>query len=416
MKIKKTIESNNITSKSELDNVGVPKYIAVLDGVRALAIVMVVWFHFWQQSWLSPYITLPSFVVNYLGIKEFNLYGFVACGYIFVDLMILLSAICNFYPYARSILLQEPWPDAMTFYKKRCLRILPSYVFAVILMVILANANHKYEDVFTMFKDLFVNLFFLKTFSREWMATSQVNGVLWTVQIEFLYYLLMPWLAKLFRKNAYLMCGSLWGCSIIAAAIFQTVANDKIMYLNNNMLTYASLYANGFLLCIFYIKSKQSVVNDKYSRMATRMVSIVVFLLCLWILNNMIHNLQSAQQLQRMQIALRFPMGIVFSIMVYALMQAGSLVEKMMSNVVFKFICGISYNLYIWHQYLAVKLKEYHIPFFEGDTPPNMLGDKAWCWKYQTLCIVVAVAVATLVTYVLEKPIVRKCGKAINIK
>lgn len=37
--------------------------------------------------------------------------------------------ILQFYPYARSIVLGEDWPDTKTFYRKRAARILPSYYF-----------------------------------------------------------------------------------------------------------------------------------------------------------------------------------------------------------------------------------------------------------------------------------------------
>lgn len=76
--------------------------IGVLDGIRAIAIGMVVWFHFWQQTWLTPYLRIPTEYTKYIGITEINLAGWVRYGFIFVDMMILLSAFCNFYPYARS--------------------------------------------------------------------------------------------------------------------------------------------------------------------------------------------------------------------------------------------------------------------------------------------------------------------------
>ena len=84
--------------------------IGVLDGIRAIAIGMVVWFHFWQQTWLTPYLRIPTEYTKYIGITEINLAGWVRYGFIFVDMMILLSEFCNFYPYARSIVLGEDWP------------------------------------------------------------------------------------------------------------------------------------------------------------------------------------------------------------------------------------------------------------------------------------------------------------------
>ena len=69
------------------------------------------------------------------------------------------------------------------------------------------------------------------------------------------------------------------------------------------------------------------------------------------------------------------------------------------------FVSGISYNLYIWHQYIAVKLKEHRIPYWEGETPPNQIGDRSWMWKYQLLIIAVSLLVAIIMTYGFEKPV-----------
>ena len=71
------------------------------------------------------------------------------------------------------------------------------------------------------------------------------------------------------------------------------------------------------------------------------------------------------------------------------------------------FLAGISFNMYIWHQYIAVKLKEFRIPYWEGSVPPNQLGDKVWMWKYQILCIAVSLVVAVAMTYLVEKPLTK---------
>lgn len=72
-----------------------------------------------------------------------------------------------------------------------------------------------------------------------------------------------------------------------------------------------------------------------------------------------------------------------------------------------KFLAGISFNLYICHQYIAVKLKEFRIPNWEGEELPNMTGDVAWQWKYTILCLVFSIAAAVFMTYVVERPAAR---------
>ena len=89
--------------------------IGVLDGIRAIAIGMVVWFHFWQQTWLTPYLRIPTEYTKYIGLTEINLAGWVRYGFVFVDMMILLKegskniAFLLFYADDRSVFLYFTW-------------------------------------------------------------------------------------------------------------------------------------------------------------------------------------------------------------------------------------------------------------------------------------------------------------------
>ena len=65
--------------------------IDILDGIRAIAVLIVVWFHFWQQSWLMPIA------------GDFNIDWIPRNGALLVDMLILLSGFCLFLPYAKSM-------------------------------------------------------------------------------------------------------------------------------------------------------------------------------------------------------------------------------------------------------------------------------------------------------------------------
>ena len=174
------------------------KHIDVLDGVRALAIFIVAWYHIWQISWKSAY-----FDFSWLGIERFqgmDATWFVRYGFEMVDLMLLLSGFCLFLPYARSMVYATKEPDIKKFYKKRVARIIPSYYFAIIVALIVANVNGEYATSADMRKDLIPHLFFVHTYFKESYIWSHLNGVLWTLAIEVQFYLLFPWIAKLFKK------------------------------------------------------------------------------------------------------------------------------------------------------------------------------------------------------------------------
>ena len=81
--------------------------IPELDGLRVLLVFIVSWYHFWQQSWLTPYV------------GNYSLDFLVRSGYMPVDGTILLSGFLLFLPYARSIVLGENVPDRRWFYRRR---------------------------------------------------------------------------------------------------------------------------------------------------------------------------------------------------------------------------------------------------------------------------------------------------------
>ena len=56
-------------------------YIGVLDGIRVIAILIVLWFHYWQQTWLMPYYPVPH-LKQWFGIAAIDLNMFRRCGYL----------------------------------------------------------------------------------------------------------------------------------------------------------------------------------------------------------------------------------------------------------------------------------------------------------------------------------------------
>ena len=81
----------------------------MLDGLRGLAIALVVWYHAW--------------LVSGQGLAGIN---FVAeAGFLGVDLFFFISGFCIFYPYARSMRDGRPAPTKRRFFSRRALKILP---------------------------------------------------------------------------------------------------------------------------------------------------------------------------------------------------------------------------------------------------------------------------------------------------
>ena len=123
-----------------------------------------------------------------------------------------------------------------------------------------------------------------------------------------------------------------------------------------------------------------------------------------------------ASNVQNWQLNNRILLSFLFTAFVLSTLLASRIYQKLFNNKLMKFIAVISFNLYIYHQFIAVKLKELRIPYYTGDTPPNILGDKNWQLRYTILCILISLGIAVIITYFVEKPIAKWVRKKYAIK
>ena len=366
-------------------------HIKVLDGIRALAIIIIVWYHFWQQSWIMP-------IIGSVNLEFIPRYGFL-----FVDMLILLSGFCLFLPYARSMAYKEKMPDTKKFYINRIARIIPSYLVSMIISIIfIIILSTKINPLFFI-KDTITHLSFTHNLFIDTLKNTNYMTVLWTVGVEMQFYLVFPYLAKKFMKNPVIVYLIMLIIGLTSTLIMKHLVNDtNSVFYANHFLTFIPVFANGMLASLLYVKytknKKRNIIKD--------IVFMVVSILCIVIYKYVCMTIgPSHYDIQLWQINNRFFLSILFSVFFISTIMSYKLYRFLFENKLMKFIAIISFNLYIYHQFIAVKLKEFRIPFWEGDTPPNMLSDTKWQWTYFILCIVISVVVALIMTYGVEKPI-----------
>ena len=158
--------------------------IPELNGLRVLLVFIVSWYHFWQQSWLTP--SIGSYSLDYL----------LRAGYMPVDGTILLSGFLLFLPYARAMLLGEAVPNTKQFYQRRIMRIVPSYYFVTLaLLFAVALPWHLYYNSSDMVRDVVMHLTFTQTFNPATYIATPIGVASWTIAIEMQAYLIFPLLA-----------------------------------------------------------------------------------------------------------------------------------------------------------------------------------------------------------------------------
>lgn len=380
------------------------KHIPALDGLRAVAIFIIAWYHIWQQSWLSPTFRLHNPFTGRLQTVSLDIWP--RTGYLFVDLMLLLSAFCLFLPHARTMLLGAPLQSTRRFYEKRLARILPSYWLCVIVLAVVAVVEGAWTNLGAALGDLFATLTFTQTLSAETYLHTKINGVLWTAAIEMQFYLIFPLLAACFRKKPLLTFGGLLLAQEAYLRGYVLTHPDTLRLTFNQLPAFFGVFALGMMAALLYVAAAKRL-EGRDTRLLV-LPSLAGLALSLYFLDKLQHGAAGAANVQVFQAAYRMPLALVFTLLLLSLCFGGKLFALVFGNRVMRFFAAISYNLYIWHQWLAVRLKQWRIPYWEGTELPNFTGNRVWQERYTLVVFIAAIAVAALLTYLWERPAHRR--------
>lgn len=388
------------------------KHVGVLDGVRALAILLIVNYHFWQQSWL--WNLWDGSKLRFLGIYDCSANYLASTGYVFVDLMLLLTGFCLFLPYANAMYDNASLPKASRFYVRRAARILPSYYVCIALFAVFFVKVSDYSDIKMYLHDLGSHLTFTHMFTESAFHTK-FNGVLWTLCVEMIFYLIFPILAKLFTKKPILTYLGMCAVSWINYVLVFTKESTDYSFQVNQFPTFLCVFANGMMAALVFVYIAKDIKQTKF----TAFIFTAVSLFALYLIRIMLkYTLFGNSNIQRWQIQNRFVLSLLFTAFIIGLCFSFKLFKVLFDNIILRFVAGISYNLYIWHQFISVKLKELKIPYWdvpEGTLPQAEMGT-LWQWKYTIICWLVSFAFAIFMTYLIEKPAAQLINKLYDKK
>ena len=367
------------------------RYLAAADLLRVLCIVLVAWFHIWQQSWLDPGFSLAG--------THVDLQRVVRRGYMMVDVILALSGFLLYLPRARAALRGDPAPGVWDFYGRRLRRILPSYLFAVGAAALLTLRFGRAAGSPPLWADLLAHLTFTHTFFRSPYLWTSLNGALWTLAVEMQFYLLFPLFARWFDRRPFLT----WGGMTAAALLFRLLALQAgdLSMLVNQLPSMLDLYAFGMLAAYGAARAPKPGRGRQW---LCALGSLAALALIVQILA--LQTPVDDRSIKRLQLLWRLPLAACSALFLWCGAQWPSGLNRAVGNPVVRFCSVISYNFYIWHQYLAVKLKELHLPPYFTALPQRDDG-LAWQRRYTLYCWLAALAAAVLATYLVEKPCAR---------
>jgi peptidoglycan/LPS O-acetylase OafA/YrhL len=368
----------------------------VLDGLRGIAIVLVVWFHLWQVSWLEPYGLIFIPISGFLG----------------VELFFFLSAFCLSYPYVCAHFDGTDLPSFRHFAYRRFIKIVPSYVLSLFGVLALAalpgakeswGANIEWPNVGAALVDIGTHLTFIHTFFDDTYAS--INGVLWTLGIEVQYYVIFPVLILMFLRAPLSVAGVMTAIAIVYRIRIGHCCVVPVFDHNLGQLFGFFDYFAAGMLCAFaygWLHSKK----PQLTRMP-RLWTLLALGGLVWIVL-LFQNLTLKRWQTDFSDFWLIRNGAFYAAAI-AMLGLGSLFaaplwKKLFVNPVLVFLAAISYNLYLWHQVVFRWVATWpFIPHPHGITR----GDPLWAW-ITTLCgLSIALALATLITYAVERPLLR---------
>jgi len=366
-------------------------HLAPLDGLRGIAIALVVWFHVWQITWLPANLSLSGRTLN------FNL--FAETGFVGVSLFFFISGFCIFYPYARTIVDGAPLQTARTFFYRRMLKILPSYYLSLALMVGLGLVQFSSQG--DELRKLALHAAFLIGIFPD--TSSSINGVLWSLVVEVQFYVVFPLICWCALRRPLPTFAAL--VAIAMAFRLYAFTRPNVSDLIDQLPGTLDIFAAGMFTAFAYrwLAARKPAVAKR--RWAWTGVALAGFGLAYWLLDTLF-EVRGVEHWPMNWWPLGRPaLDVAFVVATLGSLFALPAWQKVLANPVLVFLSLISYNLYLWHQTIAQKLRDAHVP---GWTTNSEHDDQKWGLGFSIEAIAVAVLVSWAITAFVEQPLLRR--------
>lgn len=367
------------------------RHLAVLDGLRGIAIALVMLYHFWLISWF------PS---------DFHVFGLhltldvlARTGMTGVTVFFFVSGFCLFYPYAQARFDGRALQTLPMFAYRRILKIVPSYYLGIALWIVLGFA--QFSSFNEGVRQVAIHAFFLHGFWND--TEGAINGVLWSLATEVEFYVLFPaiaWAAMrkpLWTFATMIAIGNLWRLVVV----HHTYALHEIDFVAGAL----DVFGAGMLAawCFRYL----GVHRPRLAARKALWTTLALVALYAWYQAQLLIYNHKGDAGWNVQWYLYGVPTITLSVFAVTL---GSLFayrwwQSTLANPILLLLSYLSYNLYLWHQILAVWLAKLDVTAFRQSAGGFEDGLRPlYTWMFFAL----AMGVAWLITTFVEQPLLRR--------
>jgi peptidoglycan/LPS O-acetylase OafA/YrhL len=220
-------------------------FVPEIDGLRFVAIALVVLFHLLVNLSIKAPGTFtpprPGGILTVVGLNGFH-------G---VELFFVISGFVLALPFASSRLLGAPPVGLRPYFLRRLTRLEPPYVLCMVL-VFAALVLGRGRSARELLPHLVASLAYLH--NAVYGAESLVNNVAWSLEIEVQFYVMVPLLAQVYairdprRRRAVLLAAI--AASALASWLLVTPEVPRAYW---SLLRFLHLFLLGFLLADIYL-------------------------------------------------------------------------------------------------------------------------------------------------------------------
>jgi peptidoglycan/LPS O-acetylase OafA/YrhL len=227
------------------------RFIPEMDGLRFVAIAMVVLFH------LNGYLTAKAVSPQYAFTAPSDWLAQVALvGFRGVELFFVISGFILGLPFAAHYIAGAPQVSLSKYYLRRVTRLEPPYFVTIFVLLLLAIAIQR-KAVAALLPHLIASLCYMH--NLIYAKPSTALGVAWSLEIEVQFYLLVPVLTLLFAVKRRWLRRCLLLAAMTGSLAAQTLYLPDHPRLALSILAYLQYFLAGFLLAdIFLVEWEQS--------------------------------------------------------------------------------------------------------------------------------------------------------------
>jgi peptidoglycan/LPS O-acetylase OafA/YrhL len=297
--------------------------IPQLDGVRAIAAIMVMLFHFTQDYPLVNYpIVQKASFIGQTGVALF----FVLSGFLITRILITSKSSENYY---------------RNFYIRRALRIFPLYYFFLFLYFFVLNP--------LVFKHQWPFYFYFQNIVMTFHDTLDGPRHLWSLAVEEHFYLIWPFLVYIIDIKHL----KKWLISLITLTFVVRV----IMYQQGYPLFYFTLsrlddLCLGALLAVLYIQKDSILKIFQSSYYFPLFAGFILCFFTLWYFTK-----DSTPEI--MQVLRYFFVGFIYFLLMGFVIYDNGKLSVLLKNESLVYIGKISYGIYVYHPIVFELCKKY---------------------------------------------------------